>query len=101
MGRKAGIESREDRVHGYIVRDDGLLLELKLLEDIGLEGRLGDYFVRACQQSIFFFWHGLDRRDGGEETLTVLVVLPTAQSKPQQHRVHRPLALHNDGAYDE
>lgn len=55
MGRKAGIESREDRVHGYIVRDDGLLLELKLLEDIGLEGRLGDYFVRACQQSIFFF----------------------------------------------
>jgi hypothetical protein len=40
-------------VHGDIVRDDGLLLELKLLEGIGLEDRLG-----GCGALVLAVWDG-------------------------------------------
>ena len=43
-------------VHGYIVGDDGLLLELKLLEHIGLEDLL-DLFRRGRDWRSAV-WHG-------------------------------------------
>ena len=39
-------DSSKVSLHGDIVRDDGLFLELKLLEDVGLEGLLGDVVVK-------------------------------------------------------
>jgi hypothetical protein len=49
-------------VHGDIVRDDGLLLELKLLEGIGLKDRLGD-----CDALELAVWDGSCVMDVGDD----------------------------------
>lgn len=40
-------------VHGDVVGDDGLLLELELLEDSGLEDLLGDCSERSLAREFF------------------------------------------------
>lgn len=86
-------------LHGDIVRDDGLLLKLKLLEDIWLENLLD--LCRWESQS-----HArIDPRLFVEEAcicpLTEVPEVVGAQHQGQSSRVRNPFPLDNQGPRDE
>lgn len=89
--------SQAGDLHGNIVGDDSLLLELKLLEDVGLQDLL-DLCDSECQ--LAFPLKDL-KRQRGRKLLTQGIEVVDAKGKGQERRVGHPIALDNEGAEDE
>lgn len=89
----SGFEAWEYDLHGDIVRDDGLLLELKVLEGIRLQDLL-DLCMRGVVSGQF---RGIPR--GAE--LTHGVELVGCQRERQGNSVRRPFALGDEASEDD
>jgi hypothetical protein len=77
------------------VGDDGLLLELKVLESIGFEDLLGLCFELA--ESNYFICRSIAARG----TRTANINLVTTQHQSQSNSIRQPLSFHNQDTYNE
>lgn len=89
--RRHNVRGRGRDLHGDIVGNDSLLLELELLEYIRLEDLLD-----ACSLS-----SDIRSRGGGARLLTNPVQVPRREGNGEQSGVDGPLLLDHDGAADE
>jgi hypothetical protein len=84
------------RSHGHVVRDDGLFLELELLEDVGLENLL-----ELCGVGPVSYLPMPHVRRQESKKLTEGKVIVGAKGGRNGACVDSPFALDNSGASDE